>query len=137
MNEHVNPPTIVGLRCLRCESIYEVGEVDYLCPHHANQGSDVGTLDVIYDYATIREQVDPRSVVTDSDRSIGRFSTLLPLSSRHSLPPLAVGGTPLTHATRLGASLGLTRLYVKDDGRNPERVVQRPGVRHCRRARGS
>ncbi len=38
---------------------------------------------------------------------------------RASLPPLPVGGTPLFHALRLGAPLGMQRLYVKDDGRNP------------------
>jgi threonine synthase len=32
---------------------------------------------------------------------------------------LQVGWTPLYHATRLGASLGLGNLFIKDDGRNP------------------
>src|SRR5260221_2392440 len=43
---------------------------------------------------------------------------------REVLPPgdpvtLGEGMTPLVHAARLGASMGLRRLYVKDEGLNP------------------
>jgi threonine synthase len=36
-----------------------------------------------------------------------------------SLPALDIGGSPLYHSQRLGERLGLNRLYLKDDGRNP------------------
>ena len=110
---------ITGLRCLRCGTIYDSDEMRYLCPEHANIESDVGTLDVLYDYAAIGAKIDPTTVTSDPDRSIGRYEALLPIASRASLPPLAVGGTPLTHARRLGNSIGLSNLYLKDDGRNP------------------
>ena len=48
---------------------------------------------------------------------IWRYRELLPVA-----PPsrsLAVGGTPLVEASRLGAALGVDRLLVKDDTRNP------------------
>ena len=35
------------------------------------------------------------------------------------VPPLAVGWTPLYDAPRIAASLGLERVWVKDDGANP------------------
>jgi threonine synthase len=41
------------------------------------------------------------------------------VQARGSLPPLPVGGTPFLAAPRLGETLGLRSLYVKDDGRNP------------------
>jgi threonine synthase len=112
-------PYTVGLRCLRCDSIYASEELDYVCPHHANTGSDMGTLDVLYDYETIRKAIDPADLINDPDRSIARWTPLLPIAARSSLPPLAVGGTPFTRVPRLGESLGLANLFVKDDGRNP------------------
>jgi threonine synthase len=45
---------------------------------------------------------------------------LLPLDNpSESAPPLHVGWTPLYHATKAGKQLGLSNLYIKDDGRNP------------------
>ncbi len=119
MTIQLQPPFVTGLRCLRCQAVYAPGEHDYVCPHHANSGSDLGTLDVQYDYAAIQAATSPAAIHADRDRSIGRFWALLPIAKRQSLPPLAVGSTPLTHAQRLGESIGLPQLYLKDDGRNP------------------
>jgi threonine synthase len=47
------------------------------------------------------------------------FASLLPLASIDSLPPLPLGGTPLLPVDRLRAALGMPRLWVKDDSRNP------------------
>jgi threonine synthase len=43
----------------------------------------------------------------------------LPVSSTACLPPLPVGATPLLEAPGLRSSLGLPRLWLKDDTRNP------------------
>jgi threonine synthase len=43
----------------------------------------------------------------------------LPLVTPETLPPLAVGGTPLLRIDRLGRELGTPRLWLKDDTRNP------------------
>ncbi len=119
MHIHASPPFVTSLRCLRCGAEYEPGEIEYVCPHHANQGSDLGSLDVQYDYAQVAAAVSPEVIHNDPDRSIGRYWALLPLAERRSLPPLAVGNTPLTHSRRLGEAIGLSQLYLKDDGRNP------------------
>jgi threonine synthase len=110
---------VAHLRCLRCGRLYSPNEIDYVCTCRPNTGSDLGTLDVVYDLETIAAAVTPAGIVGDADRSIARFAALLPIRSRASLPPLPVGDTPLLHATRLGAPLGLAHLYLKDDGRNP------------------
>jgi threonine synthase len=45
---------------------------------------------------------------------------LLPLNDAiKSAPPLHVGWTPLYRSTTLGAQMGLSNLFFKDDGRNP------------------
>lgn len=115
----IHPPFVSGLRCLRCGRSYAYGEIEYTCPCRPNRGSDVGSLDVLYDYAEVRRQIDPATLVGERTDSIARYWPLLPIASHASLPPTAVGGTPFYHAWRLGNSMGLTRLFVKDDGRNP------------------
>jgi threonine synthase len=113
------PPFVSYLECLRCGQRYAPGEVEYACACRPNVGSDIGTLNVVYDYAAIRSQFDPAAIAADPDLAIGRFWPLLPIADRSHLPPLPVGNTPLLHAERLGANIGLPHLYLKDDGRNP------------------
>lgn len=111
-------PFITSLRCLRCGAAYAPDAIDYVCACRPNVGSDLGTLDVEYDYTAIAAATSPAQIAADPDRSIGRWWALLPVG-RESLPPLPVGNTPLLSAERLGASIGLPALYLKDDGRNP------------------
>lgn len=113
------PPYQTGLRCMRCGRSYAPNEAEYTCICRPNLGSDVGTLDVLWDYAALRREVDPSVIAADADPSIGRFWPLLPIARRGSLSPVAVGNTPLYHARRLGESMGLAHLFIKDDGRNP------------------
>ena len=110
---------LVGLRCLRCGTEYVPGSIEYVCACRPNVGSDLGTLDVEYDYDAIMRNIDPLDVMDNPDRSIGHYAFLLPVSGRASLPPLAVGNTPLLRADRLAHSVGLRQVYIKDDGRNP------------------
>lgn len=49
-------------------------------------------------------------------QTLWRYAEVLPGGERVSL---GEGMTPLIHAARLGASLGLRQLYVKDEGLNP------------------
>jgi threonine synthase len=120
MSQHSSPSSFVtGLRCLRCGKVYAPGEIEYVCGCRPNVGSDLGTLDVQYDYAAINRAISPAQIAADPDRSIGRWWPLLPIADRSHLPPLPVGNTPLLHAKRLGESIGFPHLYIKDDGRNP------------------
>ncbi|MCB0024747.1 MAG: pyridoxal-phosphate dependent enzyme, partial [Caldilinea sp.] len=107
------------MRCLRCGTHYTLNAVEYVCGCRPNTGSDMGTLDVEYDYAAIAAALTPEQVQADPDPSIGRFWPLLPIDRRSSLPPLPVGGTLLLPVARLRAEIGLRHLFVKDDGRNP------------------
>ena len=113
-------PYVRSLTCLRCGAVYPAATApDYVCNCRPNMGSDLGTLDVTYDYDAIRQAMTPTQLLADPDRSMGRYWPLLPIADRRLLPPLAVGNTPLVQRERLGAALGLHRLFVKDDGRNP------------------
>jgi len=101
---------IQGLRCRNCGRVEVLGP-SYVC------AACFGPLEVVYDYAVIRDLVD-RATIERRPPGIWRYLELLPVSE----PPargLAVGSTPLIAADRLGASLSIDRLWLKDDTRNP------------------
>jgi len=106
---------VLGFKCVLCGAEYDIGQVEYVCPKHGNEG----VLDVVYDYGFIRRHLSKEGLANNRDYSIWRYANLLPIANRELAPPLQVGWTPLYHAQRLGAQMGLTQLYVKDDGRNP------------------
>lgn len=103
---------VLGYRCFGCGREQDFKDL-YDCP---SCGSN---LDVVYDYALLRKTVTRQSLEADRKRSLWRYAPLLPLAPAlpHLLPH--VGWTPLYSARRLGRRLGLPRVYIKDDSRNP------------------
>lgn len=76
-------------------------------------------LDIDYDYERAREMIAERPL-QERPGNIWRFEELLPivgLRARTQVGAFA-GKTPLIHAERLGAELGLSNLYIKDDSTN-------------------
>ena len=67
-------------------------------------------LDTLFDLA--------EATVIDSDNPFLRFGDLLPVRDR-GLYPLEARATPCVHAKRLGATVGLPRLYLKNETVNP------------------
>jgi threonine synthase len=76
-------------------------------------------LDIDYDYDRAKELIGQRSPAERS-WNIWRFEELLPIVSRSAQEKVGAfaGKTPLIHAERLGAELGLSNLYIKDDSTN-------------------
>src|SRR5207244_642683 len=75
-----------------------------------------GPIEPEYDTASF----DPdglRGAIEHGPRSLWRYAPLLPIAAPES--HLAVGWSPLIKAPRLGAAIGVSDLYVKDDSRNP------------------
>src|SRR5512145_1265488 len=103
------------LRCVLCGKSYQSDEVEYTCP----DCGQVGTLDVLYDTDALNKAVQPGDISRSSDLTMWRYRPLLPLGDDASVPPLAVGFTPLYDAPRLAKNIGLEQVWVKDDGRNP------------------
>ena len=110
---------VLGLQCTICGQMYAPGDAEYVCPAH---GSD-GTLDVAYDYAWVSAHV--AEVGWGKRGSMWRHLPLLPVDPEAARALVAgnvlaaVGGTPLYWAPRLAEPLGLRRLWVKDEGRQP------------------
>jgi threonine synthase len=76
-------------------------------------------LDVDYDYDLAKERIAERGL-DERPWNIWRFEELLPILNRRAQQRTAqfAGKTPLIHAERLGAELGLSNLYLKDDSTN-------------------
>jgi threonine synthase len=113
-----------GLKCVLCGAEYSAQEPRYVCPRHGNEG----ILDVVYEYDAIRPLLTTESLKKNVDRSMWRYLPLLPVDAAivHRLsgaevehPLFRVGWTPLYRAHKLEQALGLSGVYVKDDGRNP------------------
>jgi threonine synthase len=106
---------VVGLECLRCRTRYAEPRMFAGCPRCREDGVAVN-LTVAYDLAPL-VGITP-AALPPAPRGLWRFRGLLPVR-----PPRPVtldeGGTPLVHLDRLGARLGLSRLYAKDESRNP------------------
>ncbi len=81
------------------------------------------TLDIDYDYELARSRI-AELPIGERELNIWRFEELLPIvdASAQSQVGRYSGRTPLIHADRLGAELGLRNLYIKDDS------TQRPSL---------
>jgi len=77
-----------------------------------------GILDGIYDYEAARRTLTRESLATRPFNH-WRYREVLPISNTTPLPPLHVGWTPVYDVPRLADQLGVARLWIKDDGRNP------------------
>ncbi|MFC4990266.1 threonine synthase [Saliphagus infecundisoli] len=106
-----------GLACLDCGE--EVGPEAGRCPACG------GVLDPRYDYDAIG--VEPAAL--DSRRTNGqwRYEDLLPLPRERAVTA-DEGGTPLVDCGKLADELGIERVFVKDEGRNPSGSIADRGA---------
>jgi threonine synthase len=103
-------PRILGMRCRNCGLGTPIA-LSYVCP------ACFGPLEVAYDLA-VAGRTFTREAIASRPPGIWRYAELLPVDA----PParsLPVGSTPLIAADRLAPALGLDRLWIKDDTRNP------------------
>jgi threonine synthase len=101
------------LVCHRCSNHYPLDEPVFACP-------DCGKgLDVVYDYelaARHFKEVAP----AERPHNIWHFEELLPIVDAGAQARVGQhsGYTPMIRADRLGAELGLSNLFIKDDSSN-------------------
>lgn len=100
---------VTHLECLACGARYPMDPRAYVC---AKCG---GILDVHYDYAAARSQ-------PFRSRGVFRYLALLPVREAREILP--AGATPLVSAPRLAARLGVGRVLIKDETRNPTRCLK-------------
>ncbi|PYS91976.1 MAG: threonine synthase [Acidobacteria bacterium] len=82
----------------------------------------------------VRYDLERAAVSLTKENLIGRRSDLwryrevLPVAHDENIVALGEGFTPLLHAERLGAQLGLKELYIKDEGQNPTQSFKARGM---------
>jgi threonine synthase len=104
---------VLGLKCIRCGKEYKLKETKYNCLACG------ANLDVVYDYTLVKKRLTYKTLDANPDRSVWRYIDILPVDDIDMVPPVHVGWTPLYKAQKLAESLGISTLYIKDDGRNP------------------
>lgn len=71
-----------------------------------------------YDLTVISTQINPSSL-REREGTMWRYHELLPVRDASSVMTLGEGWTPIIRAKRLGDQLGLSDLFIKDEGLNP------------------
>jgi threonine synthase len=96
--------------CHRCELEFGLDSSVFACPT-CGKG-----LDIVYDYELAARRFDevPRS---ERPENVWRFEELLPIADAQAQARVGLYAayTPLIRAERLGAELGLSNLFLKDD----------------------
>lgn len=80
-----------------------------------------------YDLAALSRSWD-RSSLRERPQTMWRYGEVLPPADADGPVTLGEGYTPLVHARRLGAAVGLDRLYVKDESANPTNSFKARGL---------
>ncbi len=103
-------------RCIECGETYREDPTLMVCPvcsgHQDKGGASRGVLEVVL---KTLPTTWPHFRASDPDF----LQAFLPIGDAASVPPLTVGDTPLLEAPRLRNELGMERLFLKDDTRNP------------------
>lgn len=104
---------LVGLACTGCgQTVDDMKAVRLECPRCGQ------FLEARYDLAAARREID-RDRLLEAPGGIWRLAPVLPVRNPEQVVTLMEGGTPLLPLQRWGARHGLTKLYAKDETRNP------------------
>jgi threonine synthase len=101
---------ITGMACRNCGLARPLA-LEYVCP------ACFGPLEVTYDLGVVAGTLTKEAIAVRAP-GIWRYIELLPVDGIPTRS-LAVGSTPLVAADRLAPLLGVDRLWIKDDTRNP------------------
>ncbi len=100
------------LECSECGQTASAQELHNLCRRCG------APLWVRYDLDRARRELD-RDRFAVRPASLWRWAELLPIDDPAQRIDLGEGGTPLLRVDRLAAQLGLSEVWLKDEGRNP------------------
>ena len=102
-----------GLVCIVCGRSHPPG--DY---QTCRVCGPEGILDARFDYDAAKAILTSEAL-SRRGRDMWRYLELLPVPAGVRRPAVHVGWTPVHEAPRLAGAVGVRRLFLKDDGRNP------------------
>jgi len=110
----VNPPAPVSfiLRCISCGREHPAIANDLVCERCGSP------IEALYDYEKAVGNAR-RIPSNESIQGVWRYSPLLPINRKTRIFSLGEGGTPTLRAERLEEMLRMTRVFVKNESRNP------------------
>ncbi len=100
---------LTHLQCSKCGEHYDADQVQTVCKKCGKP------LFARYDLERAKETLNKRELVGRVS-SMWRYREILPVRRSENIVTLGEGWTPLTTTRRLGESLGLKNLLVKDEG---------------------
>ena len=100
------------LLCPKCGEKYETKGASLAC---ARCGE---TLTVSYDYEAVKRTIDIKTIDNRQD-GVWRYFELLPISKGMQMVSLGEGGTYLHRCDRLAESVGIRKLFIKNETTNP------------------
>ena len=103
---------VICCKCVRCGREYAPAADITVC-------GCGGILDVIYDYEYIKTKLNRDILKNRGEQTMWRYRELLPIEEDTVPVGLRVGMSPMYEADSVAADLGVTKLYIKDDGVNP------------------
>ena len=112
---------VTHLECAACGLRHEARRLHNLC---AECGKP---LLVRYDLKSATASLTKESL-KGRGPDLWRYREVLPVESDENVVTLGEGYTPLVHASRLGAQLRLSELYIKDEGQNPTQSFKARGM---------
>jgi threonine synthase len=112
---------VTHLECALCGTAYEARRLHNLCTECGRP------LLVRYDLKAAARTLT-RESLKGRRADLWRYLEVLPVERAENIVSLGEGLTPLLHAARLGARLGLPNLYVKDESQNPTQSFKARGM---------
>src|SRR5919112_5864208 len=112
---------VTHLECAACGRRYEARRLHNLCTECGKP------LLVRYDLGAAARTLT-RESLKGRRADLWRYAEVLPVERAENIVSLGEGWTPLLTAERLGASLGLRHLYIKDESQNPTQSFKARGM---------
>ncbi|WP_237764036.1 threonine synthase [Terrimicrobium sacchariphilum] len=112
---------MTGLYCSACGLDHDMGVPQNLCTSCGKP------LFARYDLKEAARTLTPQSLTTRG-KSLWRYREVLPVRKDEDIVTLGEGWTPMLHVPRLGAKLGMERLYIKDESQNPTQSFKARGM---------
>src|SRR6266849_5633069 len=112
---------VTHLECAACGLRHEARRLHNLCTHCGKP------LLVRYDLKRAAASLTKESLA-GREPDLWRYREVLPVEQDENIVTLGEGFTPLVHASRLGAQMGLGRLFIKDEGQNPTQSFKTRGI---------
>src|SRR5918997_4793100 len=112
---------VTHLECAACGLRHEARQLQNLCRECGKP------LLVRYDLERAAARLKKESL-RERAGNLWRYREVLPVAHEENIVSLGEGWTPVLRASRLGARLGMTDLFIKDEGQNPTQSFKARGM---------